>query len=691
MCSLAAPWCTEQAVRTASLSMHGRPRLPWTKLARTAGVGNSTLELVDETDWEPGDVLVVTSSEYDQLEAEEVAVVAVAVAAGGRVVEVAPPLRFAHWGAGWVSADGKSDMREYRASVGLLTRNVVVQGDDVHTQAQQFGAQIVLSTESNYMDNPLLGQLSNVEVRHAGQGMKLGKYPVHFHMCGNVSRSYVRNCSVHHSFNRGITIHGVDNLLVEHNVVFDTRGHTIFTEDGTERYNTIRYNLVAVVRPIWSLLMVDQSPACFWIVNPTNYVYGNICGGSAFYGFWMRPLPQPDGTSGQLVADAGLKRCPNFAELGRFDGNVAHSTGEHGLKLSNFFPVVDGYMCPRNAVPAPATFGPFASFKNRHMGVWGEFLVDVSFDQLKLADHVKSGMEFKYLNGRGAKFATTMITNPLFVGRMYDPIETPDSPKCRLHGNCQGPVPVGNTSNGFFYPSIHDAGNGWTHAMNLPGIGSQIQLHNASIHNYDAAFYGCSWCVAHRGGYELQVHNASLHNVRKVAHFKHGVGGLLVDATGSLGSGAVGGAVVPPTGQWRTNLNCSLHHSGHYAGCASPVRRVNVGVTAWTSPWWDTNIKKHYPLLIATDITNQKLTREWNKWTRYEAETRLSCMADGACGLEHFGTPRGPEACFEQAPKEMYSFFAAVGRRYLITWVDQVKCPSSHAPFSIPGTLFFCF
>ena len=133
-----------------------------------------------------------------------------------------------------------------------------MQGDDEFTQAQQFGAQIVLSTESNTMDNPLLGQLSNVEVRRAGQGLKLGKYPIHFHMVGNVSLSYVRNCSVHHTFNRGITIHGVDNLLVEHNVVFDTRGHTIFTEDGTERFNTIRYNLVAVVRPIWSLLIVDQ-------------------------------------------------------------------------------------------------------------------------------------------------------------------------------------------------------------------------------------------------------------------------------------------------------------------------------------------------------------------------------------------------------------------------------------------------
>ena len=69
-----------------------------------------------------------------------------------------------------------------------------------------------------------------MEVRLAGQGLKLGKYPIHFHLVGNVNESYVKNCSVHHSFNRASTMHGVDGLLVEYNVAFDTRGHTIFTE-----------------------------------------------------------------------------------------------------------------------------------------------------------------------------------------------------------------------------------------------------------------------------------------------------------------------------------------------------------------------------------------------------------------------------------------------------------------------------
>lgn len=108
----------------------------------------------------------------------------------GRTLTLTKPLLYEHWGTGWTSPEG-ARIDEYRASVGLLTRNIVVQGDE-YTKGDQFGVQIVLSTEKNIGDNPLLGRFSNVEVRQAGQGLKLGKYPIHFHMVGNVSLSYIK-------------------------------------------------------------------------------------------------------------------------------------------------------------------------------------------------------------------------------------------------------------------------------------------------------------------------------------------------------------------------------------------------------------------------------------------------------------------------------------------------------------------
>ena len=147
-------------------------------------------------------------------------------------------------------------------------------------------------------------------------------------MVGIVDKSYVMNCTVHSANNRAIAIHGVNQLRVTWNVVrapasspteptdclvsqvFNTRGHAIFIEDGTEIRNTIAYNLVSVVRAIWSLLLVDQSPACYWIVNPDNDVYGNVAAGSSHYGFaagvrGRDPWPKVLSTPGQKSSGRG--------------------------------------------------------------------------------------------------------------------------------------------------------------------------------------------------------------------------------------------------------------------------------------------------------------------------------------------------------------------------------------------------
>ena len=85
--------------------------------------------------------------------------------------------------------------------MGLLSHNLVIQGDYDASRREQFGVQVVWHARG---DNAAVGLMENVEVRNAGQGLKLGKYPLHFHLIGNVSKSYIRNCSVHHVFNRAV-------------------------------------------------------------------------------------------------------------------------------------------------------------------------------------------------------------------------------------------------------------------------------------------------------------------------------------------------------------------------------------------------------------------------------------------------------------------------------------------------------
>ena len=77
-------------------------------------------------------------------------------------------LRFTHHGDGWDQFGRRMD--HYRAEVGLLTRSIVIQGDD-ETKKEQFGAQVVMSNgKDTGISNDLEARFSNVETRLGGQG-----------------------------------------------------------------------------------------------------------------------------------------------------------------------------------------------------------------------------------------------------------------------------------------------------------------------------------------------------------------------------------------------------------------------------------------------------------------------------------------------------------------------------------------
>lgn len=60
-----------------------------------------------------------------------------------------------------------------------------------------------------------------------GQQGETGRYPLHFHMCGDVDQrggyeepTYVDGLSIHHSFSRCLTIHTTNGLLVSEVCVY---------------------------------------------------------------------------------------------------------------------------------------------------------------------------------------------------------------------------------------------------------------------------------------------------------------------------------------------------------------------------------------------------------------------------------------------------------------------------------------
>lgn len=125
---------------------------------------------------------------------------------------------------------------DIRAEVGLLSRNVVYRGDPETSSANMYGAIIFMHSQG---DDSIIGKISYIELRDVGQAFKVGRYPIHFHMVGNIMQSYATGNSIHDSNNRAITIHGVHYLTVKENVAYNIKGHTIFIEDAIESRNFI--------------------------------------------------------------------------------------------------------------------------------------------------------------------------------------------------------------------------------------------------------------------------------------------------------------------------------------------------------------------------------------------------------------------------------------------------------------------
>ena len=341
------------AIYDGKLDLHGCPKdVTWHLLKNTVEIGDTSLQMSVpvENNWFPGEEIVIASTGFrkDQGQSEKVKIVSVS----GSVVNFEPPLNYRHHAvsSNWESSFGEIRNFDQRAEVGVLTRNIKVRGNThpewndmvpeceagvavglretqtcfrgqfgAEIETDQFGSQVMLGKYAEY------GKIQFIEVTHGGQAFGLGRYPLHFHLAGDQPNSYVRGCGIHKTFNRALTIHATNDLLVEHNVVYNVMGQTIFIEDGNEVRNRIQYNVVIFTRPSSSLLNVDQTPTSYWITNPKNYVDHNHAAAGTHFGYWLNPPANPTGPS------FTTEYCPINEQLLSFKNNTAHTFGVYGL------------------------------------------------------------------------------------------------------------------------------------------------------------------------------------------------------------------------------------------------------------------------------------------------------------------------------------------------------------------------
>lgn len=307
----------------------------FTELTATVNAGAISIELAEAKGWEVGDRIAIASSDYDSDQAETARIVA--ISADGRKLTLDQPLQFMHYGQSETISNGLSGAQAQNwqinesAEVALLSRNVEISGDADSTQDGFGGHMMVMGGAEMH--------ISGAEFDMMGQSGILGRYPAHWHMLGDAGAGqYIENSSFHHSYHKAITIHGTHDSRVEGNVVFNTQGHGIFLEDGSETGNLIKSNIVFGQKAVASEDAVITSDAenvsSYWITNPNNDLIDNVAAGSDKGGFWYaigKDFTGLSKTSAQFEGDA----APYQAKIGLFEGNEAHSNVAGLFKTTN--------------------------------------------------------------------------------------------------------------------------------------------------------------------------------------------------------------------------------------------------------------------------------------------------------------------------------------------------------------------
>jgi Cu/Zn superoxide dismutase len=336
------------------MDLHGSPLAhTWTKLQKGAAAGDATVTVVDDpAGWRVGDRIIVATTQKLSLfrqggqggviptvrdqptQTEERTVTAL----DGRLLTLDKPLGYDH--AVEHTPDG-----DWRGEVADLSRNVTVESADLTGERRGH----------TMYHHGSVGSISYAEFHGLGKTGHLGRYPLHFHLCGDSMRgASVVGASIWDSGNRFITIHGTDFLVVRDCVGYDGIGHGFFLEDGTEQYNVLDHNLAIQAMhghrlPEQILAFDPNDGAGFWWANCRNVFTGNDAVECDQYGYRFEAGPagvfdsrlsvrQPDGT--KAVAD--IRTLPFV----RFEGNEAHSQRRFALNLGGFRIVagVDAYL-----------------------------------------------------------------------------------------------------------------------------------------------------------------------------------------------------------------------------------------------------------------------------------------------------------------------------------------------------------
>src|SRR5581483_2483907 len=438
-----------------TLNLHGPEKSTWTKLDKTAEKGSTSIEVLSAADWKAGEEIVLASTDFDPRQAERRTIAAVK----GNTITLDKPLEYMHFGKITFDVDE-------RGEVGMISRNIKLQAS-ADAEQSYYGGHVMAMVGSKMFVN-------GVEFNRMGQNMTLARYPIHWHLVGDAQGQYIRNASIHDTYNRCVTVHGTNFLRVENNVTYNTVGHCFFLEDGAEHGNQFVHNLAIQVKCHTSkacmptnlaangenmgsnslnratyradsmsgkdtLLPSDNTVTAYWITNPDNVFIDNVAAGSDENGFWWSLPEHPQGKfEGTEISKTTWPRRTRMAE---FRGNVAHSNFDgfmldRNINRENVFGLAGPSHVAKenpaddNSKSVESLLQDLTAYKNRNGGSWSRGELHV-YKNFKAADNA---IGFTSSTGSfGADKFTSLVVDSLFVGET-DNIGNPVTPEEKAYG-----------------------------------------------------------------------------------------------------------------------------------------------------------------------------------------------------------------------------------------------------------------
>ena len=355
-------------VGLGTVTIHGAVKTPtFGRLAAEPLAGATTLRLERPvTSWNVGDKLVLPDTrQLRQNERgtnyepqwEELTIAAIA----GDTITVAAPLAFDHRGA-----RGGDGVLELLPHVGNLSRNVVFRSENPegtrgHAIFMQHPTVDIRYALFKDMGRTKIGVLDNAQwnadgtIRSVGTN-QIGRYSIHFHHsfgptttpASGYQFTLIGN-AVDDASKWGITVHNSHYGLVRENVVYNSRGAGIVTEDGTESFNVFERNFA--IRSEGSGEFAPRSGyggatndpggegAGFWLRGPNNILRDNVAANVDVFGYGiaagslgMAPIPRFKGADTSKAGEFDLVDTTETPVM-EFTGNEAYGAIQTGVAI----------------------------------------------------------------------------------------------------------------------------------------------------------------------------------------------------------------------------------------------------------------------------------------------------------------------------------------------------------------------